>query len=130
LPVLLNALPTKLDKAFRESLKAKMKFLNEFSLRRRIAELVRKHSKHLDQWLGSEQEFATRIADLRNKLTHLSEDTAEDPSDYKKLWRASCQMSLLFEVCLLHELCFDDQLISKMLSHRSSSVRRLHYSTV
>jgi len=121
-----DAIPTDLDKDFRASLKNKLKYLHEFSLRKRLQEICGQFEAILKPYLGEASEFSGITADVRNYLTH------RDPRDKSRseipggidLWCRCEQLSLLLEVCLLHELGFGEQMISDLLP-RNSRIRKI-----
>ena len=112
-----DAIPQNLDPDFRASLKNKLKYLHEFSLRKRVQDICGKFSSVLKPFLGEATQFAAAVADQRNLLTH-PDSTAEDlppKTDWSEVWLKAEQLSLLLEVCLLHEIGFNEQAIAKLL---------------
>ncbi len=115
--ILWNAIPHDVDADFRASLKNKLKYLHEFSLRKRIQDICARHAAVLTPFFGDSTQFAGAIADQRNWLTH-PDSTAENrpkETDWTDIWLKSEQLSLLIEVCLLQELGFSDEAIAKLL---------------
>lgn len=122
-----DAIPQDLDPDFRASLKNKLKYLHEFSLRKRVQDICLNYDSVLRPFLGEVAQFAGAVADQRNQLTH-PDSTAENglpKTDWGELWLKSEQLSLLLEVCLLHELGFDQQAILKLLprNRRTSAIQ-------
>lgn len=117
LKALWNAIPQNIDADFRASLKNKLKYLHEFSLRKRIQDICGKFSTVIKPFLGESGQFAAAVADQRNMLTHPDSTAEEQPSetDWSNVWLMSEQLSLLLEVCLLHEIGFADESIAKLL---------------
>jgi hypothetical protein len=115
--ILRDAIPEDVDADFRESLKNKFKYLHEYSLRKRLQGICKKYAVILEPHLGTISEFAGTTADVRNHLTH------RDPRDKSRseipggidLWCRCEQLSLLLEVCLLHEIGFSDEKIQELL---------------
>lgn len=116
--ILCGALPKDLDKNFRASLKNKFEHLNEYSLRKRIRDICEKHVAVLSPFLGEPGRFAKSVADQRNSLTHRGSTNKNSPqeTDWRQVLLMSKQLRLLLEVCLLHEIGFDTDYITKMLS--------------
>ena len=115
--ILWDAIPKNLGADFRASLKNKLKYLHEFSLRKRVQDICAKFASVLKPFLGEATEFAGAVADQRNLLTH-PDSTAEGrpkATDWTEVWLKSEQLSLLLEVCLLHELGFNEKAISTLL---------------
>src|SRR5205823_10981091 len=64
-----NAIPSQVSADFRQSLKNRLKYLHEFSLRKRIEALAEKYESILGNLLGPAKILASSISDVRNKLT-------------------------------------------------------------
>ena len=115
--ILWDALPRDVDADFRSSLKNKLKYLHEYSLRKRLQDICNQFSSILEPHLGAASEFTGTTADIRNHLTH------RDPRDKSRsefpdginLWCRCEQLSLLLEACLLHQIGFSDEKIKKLL---------------
>jgi hypothetical protein len=115
--ILWDAIPQNVDLDFRKSLKNKLKYLHEFSLRKRVQDICSKFGSILKPFLGEAPEFADSVASQRNWLTHpdsSAQDRPQEP-DWKDLSMKCEQLSLLLEVCLLHEIGINDQAISNLL---------------
>ena len=126
-----NAIPQDIDGDFRASLKNKLKYLHEFSLRKRVQDICGRYAAVLKPFLGEVNQFAGAVADQRNLLTH-PDSTAEDQPkeiDWKGLWLKSEQLSLLIEVCLLHELGFTEDMIAKLLP-RNRRIRHIQFNNI
>ena len=116
--ILWEAVPANISADFRASLKNKLKYLNEFSLRKRVQDICENFSAILKAFLGEPAQFASDVADQRNLLTH-PDSTAENHSaekNWKSIWIKGEQLGLLLEVCFFHELGFGEQRISTMLT--------------
>jgi len=112
-----DAVPETIDPDFRSSLKNKLKYLHEFSLRKRVRDICEKYSTVLTPYLGEATAFASAVADQRNLLTHPDPTSEEQrpPIDLIKVWLKCEQLSLLLEVCLLHEIGFSEEEVSKLM---------------
>jgi len=122
--ILWAAIPEDVDANFRASLKNKLKYLHEFSLRKRVQDICDRHAALVQPYLGDLARFSGEVSEQRNRLTH--PDTAVEGQsaemDWSNIWLKSEQLSLLIEVCLLHEIGFSDESISKLLPRN----RRTH----
>jgi hypothetical protein len=115
--ILRDAIPHDVDVDFRSSLRNKLKYLHEYSLRKRLQDICNQFASILEPHLGAASEFAGITADIRNHLTH------RDPRDKSRselpsgidLWCRCEQLSLLLEVCLLHQIGFSDEKIKRLL---------------
>ena len=122
--VLWDAIPQDIDRDFRASLKNKLRYLHEFSLRKRLQDIYGTFSAVLQPFLGELTQFAGAVADERNLLTH-PDSTAEEPppkTDWTGVWLKAEQLSLLLEVCLLNEIGFDEQAISALLPRNRRAI--------
>jgi hypothetical protein len=122
----LNAIPETLDSGFKESLKGKLRYLHEFSLRKQIQDVASRLDEFLNRFLGDSKAFGARIAEKRNDLTHPKPDAIE-AKDWMDLWLMSEQLSLLIVACLLYELGFPKDKLAVMLSRNKHAVA-IHYN--
>ena len=118
--------PPVVDADFRASLDKKLDYLHEFSLKKRLKELAKKHALSLETLIGNAEDFSAMVSDLRNKLTHPSEENTDAEADYRKLLRLSEMMALLIEVCFLDELGFPQDRIKEIIFNRSQRAFRVH----
>ena len=102
----------------------------KFTLRERLAELAKKHDNLLKVFIGDAEEFSAAISELRNKLTHPNEETANLNKDYRKFLKFSERMALLLEVCFLNEIGFNQEQIKEIILNRSKRANRLHQGWV
>lgn len=117
--ILWDVIPQNLDADFRASLKNKLKYLHEFSLRKRVQDICGRFAAVLKPFVGEISQFAGAIADLRNWLIH-PDSGADDRSkklDLTEIWLASEQLALVIEVCLLHEIGFSEQAVARLVPH-------------
>ncbi len=126
---LINALPATLGRELRASLVKKFDYLHEYSLRKRIAELMRMHANVLEGVLGKPSVFASIVSELRNTLTHPSAVNPPESQEHPKVWRLSQSMALLLEVCFLSEFGITEQQILQIVQSRSDRARRIHFSS-
>ena len=68
--LLWKAIPATIDRGFRNALKNKLTYLHEFSLRKRLETLAEKYDAIIGKLLGSVEEFASSVSEVRNYLTH------------------------------------------------------------
>ena len=113
---LAQAIPESLSRDFRSSLKNKLKYLNEYSLRKRITDLACRFDPYLNELIGDAKEFAKTVADRRNQLSHPDQSSSSDDSCSRDLWLMAEQMSLLLEVCLVRELGFGESVLQTIIT--------------
>jgi hypothetical protein len=111
---------------FRASLNKQLDYLHEFSLRRRLMDLAKKHAAVLEAFIGSPEEFSGTVSDLRNQLTHPGEGNPKPEADYRRLIHLSETMALLIEVCFLSEIGFTQDRVKEIILNRSKRSYRLH----
>ncbi|HNX52231.1 MAG TPA: hypothetical protein PKI68_00645 [Pontiellaceae bacterium] len=123
--ILWDAVPQTLDADFRASLKNKFKYLHEFSLRKRLQDIYGRFVDPLKPFLGEPTKFAGETSELRNMLTHRdpTDESRPEIPDWTEIWLKCEQLSLLLEVCLLHELGFSEQNISTLLPRNQRAKR-------
>jgi len=120
-----KAIPAQLDPRFKESLKNRLKYSNEYSLRKRIKDLISENKNILERYFKVPKKLENKIADARNYLTHFHEDNHRiTPSN---LVFYSTILKKLFELSLLREIGFDQDKIS-MLTKACESFRWLEYN--
>lgn len=100
----LAAVPPELAEDFRSSLKRKVDFLHEYSLKKRLKDILRKFDALVAPYVGERDTFIQAATDARNRLVHASKDNP--PPDYRKLWRFAQQLGLVLEVAILSEIGF------------------------
>ncbi|PYJ61329.1 MAG: hypothetical protein DME74_08860 [Verrucomicrobia bacterium] len=129
--LLWDSIPSEIDAPFRAALKNKLKYLNEYSLRKRIEILASKHTEIIGKLLGSADEFAESVSELRNKLTHPEPSSdALGKTEWKELWRLSEKLALLMETCFLDEFGFRRDRIRDIARTRSERARRVHFGVL
>ncbi len=129
--LLWDTIPHEIDTSFRAALKNKLKYLNEYSLRKRIEILASEHAEIIGKLLGSPDEFADSVSELRNKLTHPEPSSeALGKTEWRELWHLSEQLALLMEACFLTEFGFGKDRIRDIVQTRSERARRVHFGVL
>lgn len=118
---LVNALPDDLADDFRDALASgKLRYAYEFSLRKRVSLL----SQHISESLKvsfladkrAQSEFAYKVADTRNYLTHYSSDLKERAvTGGKGLHELNAKLAFLITCCFLEQLGFQPDRIEDIL---------------
>lgn len=101
---LLDALPSAIDPDFKSSLERKLDFLHQFSLKRRLKDILRQFNEILKPFVGERDPFIQRATEARNRLVHASADFPAP--DYGELWKYAQQLALVVEVAILSEIGF------------------------
>lgn len=124
---LVLAIPSSIPHDFRESLKIRFAYLNEFSLRKRILALCERHRNSLAPLLGPAAAFASRVSQVRNTFTHPTSTTSELVASGTEISHLSEKLALLLEVCFLDELGFSQSEIKEAVTVRSERARHVHF---
>lgn len=108
--ILTDAIPQDISADFRSSLqKGKLRYAHEYSLRKRIFLLCQHISENLRvNFLNdkkAQSDYAERIADTRNYLTHYSPELKEKAiTGGKELFELNNQLELFISFCFLEQL--------------------------
>ncbi|MEL7077253.1 MAG: HEPN domain-containing protein [Cyanobacteria bacterium J06648_1] len=117
-----NANKHNLSSEFKESLKQRLSYLYEFSLRKRLKELVRTHKDcfptYYLQIKQLQNNFIGTVVTVRNKLTHLDENfTVSSLIDYRELDRLRDLLEALLRICLMNLLEIDKEVIKHSIDY-------------
>ena len=124
-PVLVGVIPTTLESSFKASLQTRLKYANEFSLRKRLTLLIQQHSYILDKRIKTTDGLASQIADARNYLTHYT--TEEKPPHPYPLNFYSTVLRSILTVSILAQMGFSSRKIVE-LSERCEQLDAIKYS--
>lgn len=114
-PCLIDAIPDDTDKNYKESIKARLKYLNEFSLRKRLSEIIETHEEVISTLISKPKNIISQIVDTRNFFTHYDDELKEQSLDSNKLYMASERLKFILEVCFLFQLGFSDEEIKSLI---------------
>lgn len=120
---LVEAIPSELDKSFKDSLiKGKLRFANEFSLRKRLKQIIDPLSDNISNFFfNSKKEsniFISKVCDTRNYLTHYTSELESKAAEGQELYYLTRKLKQLLEICLLEQAGFNVDFIEKMVSKR------------
>lgn len=117
-----NAIPGNTPDPLKAKLRAILKFGNEFSLRKRINDVLDSISDAAFQLLSSQGRSAlcTRIVDARNFWTHHPLDAADAPLKGRDLATMNMRLKVLLHIVLLKEVGFDETLIVERIRNHPS----------
>jgi ApeA N-terminal domain 1 len=101
---LLRAIPADVTNEFRQSLEVKMRYLNEYSFRKRLKDILKEIEDIVAPYIRDIASFVDRVADARNRLVHASAETP--PPSYPDLWNLAQQLGLVLEVVILGQIGF------------------------
>lgn len=115
---LLNALPKGMNQDLRASLKSRIKYGNEYSLRRRLNLLLQSIDPRLRDIVdGHHKQFVSKIVDDRNYLTHRDQETRPTEFSEQRLYYFTEKLKTLVIILLLQELGLETELIHQAIIH-------------
>ena len=115
---LVKAIPSWIVGDFRSSLKNRLKYGNEYSLRKRLKEIFDKYSDILSRFIENKENFIERVVDTRNYLTHWREGLRKHAAQGEELYHLTQKLKMILEICLLAELGFNSEEIKDLLSKK------------
>ena len=120
LPQLSEAIPCELEGNFREKLKNSLEYMNEYSLRKRITELIRNLPRDINLKIQNEsgyrEDIIRNIVLIRNHFAHFDpEEKRYIPKDPISLQLLNEEMRLILEANILVDLGFDVGYINKLI---------------
>ena len=113
---LIEAIPQDIRSDFKKSLYQKMKYLNEFSLRKRLKKIFKNHGGLVDSIIQNQVNFIEDVVNTRNFLTHSNKELESKSKKGKELYWLTRKMKFLLEICLLSELGITDESIKSLVS--------------
>ena len=119
---LIKAIPTDLEKSHRESLKSRIKYGYEFSLRKRFAEMLKQLPEAIRVLITeNDPMFTNKVIDTRNHLIHRDHKSiGKYVMNSTGVFNYTEKLRLLIEYYLLMECGIEKQLIIKtMTTHRA-----------
>lgn len=109
-----------MSKDHKESLKSRIRFGNEISLRKRLKELINDLNDYeiINNLMdGKQNKFIEDIVNSRNYYTHYDQS-----SNYKinniKLLKLNFKLKIIIELCILKELNFEKEFIDMKLNNK------------
>jgi len=102
--VLSEAIPKSLKKEFRNSIINRINYLNEYSLSKRLKEIINNCEPYIDEYISNKKSFVRKVTDTRNYLTHYDHKLKAKSSSGKELYKLCLGLQLLFEIIFLKEI--------------------------
>lgn len=113
-PEIVSSLPPSLPEALRNKLKTTLWYANEWSLRKRLKELV--GAVPITGIAGDDPTLIQRVVNTRNYLTHYTEELERDAMRGPKLMEAVEELRRLLAFLLLQELGLDTVFVCTEIS--------------
>lgn len=118
--VLLPSIPGDAPQALRESLKSRIKYGNEHSLRKRIRSLIDGLSENCSMLVtDNAADFVARIIDTRNYLTHYSDELKDGVFSGSDLYNSTKRLKILILILLFKEIGLDEEKIAALIKKNS-----------
>lgn len=102
--VLINAIPGKINTDFRDSLKRRLQYHNEFALRKRFKEVFEKCGDVTSFLISNPDNFIEDVVNARNFLTHYDKSLEAKAKDGNELYGIVERTKFLLEICFLMQL--------------------------
>lgn len=117
------AIPKGLDASLVQSLKNRIKFGYEHSLRKRLTDLFNEHRSALEVVTPDPGRFLPAIVEQRNAFTHFPEALDERESSGEEFLGYNGLLQLLLDLCVLKLIGFDDEKLEALVARGESRVR-------
>ena len=113
---LANHIPPSIQGDHRQSLKNRLKYGNEHSLRKRLMDMLRRIPEDTGRRIaGDVEKFVVKVVDTRNYLAHYDGSLQANAFEGKALYAAAERLRILVTVNLLHDLGIKDEDLATVL---------------
>jgi hypothetical protein len=123
LQALSGALPSNVPSNVATSYKMKLEFLNEYSLRKRLKNLVEAAGKTARFLIPRPDDFVQRMTNTRHFLTHYDNRLRGSSAEGEDLFWLIQQAKFLFEVLLMREIGFPSELIKTLVEQNERYIQ-------
>jgi hypothetical protein len=113
---LIEAIPKDTEENLSESLKQRLMYHNEFSLRKRLKEVIDMCGDATNLLIHNNKRFIENVVEMRNFLTHYTKDLERRTQKDKELAYLFLQTKFIMEICLLIELGIPMEKIRPLIS--------------
>lgn len=121
--ILENAIPPEANSDWKQKfVKGELSFGNQFSLRKRLKELVQELDQATrDAIFPASKDFIGKIVDTRNYLTHYAKDGENRALGWPALYNAFERLRMLVGILLLRELGIAEAAVVRAFRNRAST---------
>lgn len=105
---LVGAIPDEIDSDFKHSLKSRLNYGNEFSLRRRLKDILSKNQSLSSRLIKDSSEFIGNVVDTRNYLTHYDNGLLSKAISGVELYYINRRLQILMITLLLSVMGIDE----------------------
>lgn len=114
--VLVKAIPSSLGSGHRDALKSRIKYGNEYALRKRLELLMDSLSPESQGIIcKSRPKFVSGFVDTRNYLTHYTDELRGKALMGSDLFWACHRLLMLIRILLLKEFGLEEEIVSKRI---------------
>ncbi len=114
---IINSIPVGVSNDHRAALKSRIRYGNEYSLRKRFNLVLNSMPESLQKKISKNApKFVAKVVSTRNHLTHRDESDKENVMDTMGILGASESLKILLMVLLLNEIGIDFSTIEKAIS--------------
>jgi len=114
--VILKAIPNNVSSDHRSALKYRIKYGNEYSLRKRFNLILNSiHDSFRQKIIINDVNFVNKVVSTRNYLIHRDESDKKNVMNSREMLRASDSLKVLLMVLMLNELGLDFSTIEKAI---------------
>ena len=122
---LTNAIPKSTPADLRDALKSRIKYGNEYSLRKRLELTLNKVPEALRNiFVQGNEQFIFQVVATRNYLTHRDESLKDNVLDDKGIFDAAVSLQLLIQYILLTELGIDEKTVARVMQEHHAYKNR------
>ena len=115
--VILNAIPKNVTSDHRAALKSRIKYGNEYSLRKRFNLILNSiPDSFCQKIIINDMNFVNKIISTRNYLTHRDESDKKNVMNSREMLKASDSLKVLLMVLMLNELGIDLSTLENAIS--------------
>ena len=116
------AIPSSTSDDYKSALKQRFRYLNEFSLRKRLKGLIDKCSPMFLSFVNAPDIFVDQVIATRNYLTHFDKEPESNVLQGEPLYWATRKLRALLEICLLLEIGLSVDLITKLINRNQQMI--------
>ncbi len=117
---LTNAIPVETPTDLRASLKSRIKFGNEYALRKRLTKTMNELPEEMKTVImGGDANFISKVVDTRNYFTHRDESQKDNVFEFREMFNATSNLQLMVQFILLTEIGIPSAMVSAVMrNHR------------
>jgi len=104
-----------IDRSFKDALEERLKYLNEYSLTKRLKELFKKYHI-IHDFIIDKDNFIHKVVNTRNYLTHYSGKPQNIAAAEEELYNIIQKLKIILQICFLKDLGFNDEEIKNALN--------------